>query len=97
MCLELTADQLPAGRSVGLVINKIDRVPAERLLALAAKMNSLREFDATFMISAERGHGVEDLKQWLGRMVPAGPWLYPDDQIADVTERLIAYLQAKTK
>jgi GTPase len=88
--LERMAAQLPAGRPVVLAINKIDRVPAERLLALSAEMNGEREFVATFMISAERGHGVEDLKRWLGERMPAGPWLYPEDQIADVALRLIA-------
>jgi GTP-binding protein Era len=82
--------EFPAGRTVALAINKIDRVPAERLLALAAEMNAGFAFTATFMISAERGHGVADLKRWLAREVPEGPWLYPEDQIADVAERRIA-------
>ena len=58
---------------MALAINKIDRVPAERLLALSAEMNAARDFAATFMISAERGHGVEDLRRWLAEQVPAGP------------------------
>ena len=53
-------------------------------------MNGLRDFAATFMISAERGHGVEDLRRWLAGQVPEGPWLYPEDQIADLPLRLIA-------
>lgn len=95
--LKRLAETLPAGRSIALVINKIDRVPAEKLLALSAEMNGLRDFAATFMISAERGHGVEHLKAWLATAVPAGPWLYPDDQIADVTERLIAAEMTREK
>ena len=75
---------------MALAINKIDRVPAERLLGLSAEMNAAREFAATFMISAERGHGVEDLRRWLAGQVPEGPWLYPEDQIADLPLRLIA-------
>jgi GTP-binding protein Era len=82
--------QLPAGLPVALAINKIDRVPAERLLALSAEANALRDFAATFMISAERGHGVADLRAWLGRRMPDGPWLYPEDQIADLPLRLLA-------
>jgi GTP-binding protein Era len=82
--------QVPARVPVALAINKIDRVPAEALLGLAAEANRLREFAATFMISAERGHGVEDLRRWLAERVPEGPWLYPEDQIADVAMRLIA-------
>ena len=53
-------------------------------------MNGVRDFAATFMISAERGHGVEDLRRWLAGQVPEGPWLYPEDQIADLPLRLIA-------
>jgi GTPase len=80
----------PPRGQVALAINKIDRVPAERLLALSAEANAFRAFAATFMISAERGHGVDDLAGWLAREVPEGPWLYPEDQIADVAERQIA-------
>ena len=88
--LERLADALPKGRTVALAINKIDRVPAEKLLALSAEMNGIRDFAATFMISAERGHGVDDLKRWLAEEVPEGAWLYPEDQIADLPLRLIA-------
>lgn len=85
------------GRRLALAINKIDRVPAERLLGLAAEMNAARDFAATFMISAERGHGVEDLRRWLAGEVPAGPWLYPEDQIADMELRQIAAEMTREK
>ena len=75
---------------MALAINKIDKVPAERLLGLSAEMNGLRDFAATFMISAERGHGVDDLRRWLAGQAPEGPWLYPEDQIADLPLRLLA-------
>ena len=88
--LEALGQQLAPDARLALVINKIDRVPAERLLALSAEMNGLRDFAATFMISAERGHGTDDLKGWLAEQVPEGPWLYPEDQIADLPLRLIA-------
>lgn len=88
--LDGLATQLPAGRTVALAINKIDRLPAEKLLALSAEMNATRDFAATFMISAERGHGVADLRRWLAAAVPPGPWLYPEDQIADLPLRQIA-------
>ena len=89
--LERLAADLPAGRvPVALAINKIDRLPAEKLLALSAEANALRDFAATFMISAERGHGVKDLVRWLAGAVPEGPWLYPEDQIADAPLRLLA-------
>lgn len=75
---------------VALAINKIDRVEAKVLLALTQEMNALYPFVRTFLISAEKGHGVEDLKGWLAGEVPAGPWLYPEDQIADLPMRMIA-------
>ncbi|TRW99303.1 GTPase Era [Paracoccus sp. M683] len=75
---------------VALVINKIDRVKAEVLLALSQSMNEAYPFAHTFMISAERGHGADDLRHWLANEVPLGPWLYPEDQIADLPMRMIA-------
>ncbi len=78
------------GRPVALAINKIDRVRSEVLLGLAEEMNAVFDFAETFMISAEKGHGVDDLRAWLARTVPEGPWLYPEDQIADLPMRMIA-------
>ncbi|WP_415184236.1 GTPase Era [Phaeovulum sp.] len=75
---------------VALAINKIDRVKAETLLALAEQMNALYPFVRTFMISAERGYGVDDLREWLAGELPEGPWFYPEDQIADLPMRVIA-------
>lgn len=75
---------------VALVINKIDRVKAEALLALSAEVNAAFPFAQTFMISAEKGHGCDDLRDWLAGALPEGPWLYPEDQIADLPMRMIA-------
>ncbi len=83
-------DQIPKGVQVVLAINKIDRVKAEVLLALTQKLNEAYPFAKTFMISAERGHGVDSLRDWLAGEVPAGPWFYPEDQIADLPLRMIA-------
>ncbi|HLS59316.1 MAG TPA: GTPase Era [Paracoccaceae bacterium] len=88
--LERLDTTLPKGRTVVLAINKIDRVKAEALLPLSAALNERREFEATFLISAERGHGVADLRRWLAERLPEGPWLYPEDQIADLPLRMIA-------
>ena len=82
--------QMAVGRKVALAINKIDRVKAEELLALSAKMNDRFDFAKTFMISAEKGHGVDDLREWLADEMPEGPWLYPEDQIADLPLYMIA-------
>ncbi|MAQ38686.1 MULTISPECIES: GTPase Era [Thioclava] len=75
---------------VALAINKIDKVKSEELLGLTAKLNEAYQFTKTFMISAERGYGVQDLKEWLAEEMPEGPWLYPEDQIADLPMRMIA-------
>jgi len=88
--LDRVAAELPKGKPVALAINKIDRVKAEALLKLAEEMNAAYPFAKTFMISAERGHGVEDLKAWLGAELPEGTWFYPEDQIADLPLRMIA-------
>ncbi len=95
--LDTLGAQLSPKARVALAINKIDRVPAEKLLALSAEMNAARDFAATFMISAERGHGVADLRRWLAAEVPPGPWLYPEDQIADLPLRLIAAEMTREK
>ncbi|MEE9427804.1 MAG: GTPase Era [Paracoccaceae bacterium] len=78
------------GRKVALAINKIDRVESPVLLALTQKLNDQFEFAETFLISAEKGHGVQDLRVWLAGVLPVGPWLYPEDQIADAPLRSIA-------
>ena len=90
-------DEMPRGKPVALAINKIDRVKAEVLLALAQKMNEAFPFAKTFMISAERGHGVADLPEWLAEQVPKGPWFYPEDQIADLPMRMIAAEMTREK
>jgi GTP-binding protein Era len=90
-------DRIPLGQAVALAINKIDRVKAEVLLALAEKLNDAFPFVQTFMISAEKGYGVHDLKEWLAGQVPQGPWFYPEDQIADLPMRLIAAEMTREK
>ena len=95
--LATLADQLPRGAKVALAINKIDRVKAESLLALSQALNDKYPFAKTFMISAERGYGVDDLRQWLAKEVPEGPWLYPEDQIADLPMRMIAAEMTREK
>ncbi|MBY8976371.1 GTPase Era [Rhodobacteraceae bacterium NNCM2] len=88
--LEAMDEQLPKGAKVALAINKIDKVQRDRLLKLTADLNERREFAATFMISAERGYGVDDLKDWLAQQLPEGPWHYPEDEISDLPLRLLA-------
>ncbi len=95
--IDRIAEEMPKGKPVALAINKIDRVKAEVLLALAQKMNEAFPFAKTFMISAERGHGVEDLKDWLAAELPEGPWYYPEDQLADLPVRMIAAEMTREK
>jgi GTP-binding protein Era len=90
-------DQIPQGQAVALAINKIDKVKAEVLLGLAEKMNEAFPFAKTFMISAEKGYGVKDLREWLGEQIPDGPWFYPEDQIADLPMRMIASEMTREK
>ena len=82
---------------VALAINKIDRVEAPVLLALTKELNERFSFAETFMISAEKGHGVEQLRTWLAGELPEGPWLYPEDQIADLPMRMIAAEMTREK
>jgi GTPase len=82
---------------VALAINKIDKVKSEALLALTRDMNDSFGFAQTFMISAERGHGCDALRAWLVEQVPEGPWLYPEDQIADLPMRMIAAEMTREK
>ncbi len=73
-----------------LVLNKIDLVPREKLLTLAKAANERLPFAKTFMVSAMSGDGVEDLRQALSEMVPAGPFHYPEDQMSDAPMRQLA-------
>jgi len=79
-----------AGRTVHLAINKIDTVKRDSLLALAQELSETGVFDEIFMISAINGDGVADLKKFLAKRAPVGPWMYPEDQVADVTMRILA-------
>jgi GTP-binding protein Era len=73
-----------------LVLNKIDLIPREKLLALAQAANERMKFDSTFMISALSGDGVADLRKTLAKMVPPGPFHYPEDQMSDAPLRHLA-------
>jgi GTP-binding protein Era len=73
-----------------LVINKVDLVQREKLLALAQAANERMTFARTFMISAISGDGVDDIRKTLAEMVPPGPFLYPEDQMSDAPMRQLA-------
>jgi GTP-binding protein Era len=73
-----------------LVLNKIDLIKKEKLLGLSVDLTARLDPDKVFMISATQGDGVADLKQALTDAMPEGPWLYPEDEVSDATDRMIA-------
>ncbi|HHN72526.1 MAG TPA: GTPase Era, partial [Thermopetrobacter sp.] len=79
-----------AKRPCILVLNKIDLVDKPRLLELADLYNREYPFTATFMISALKGSGVDDLRTCLASRMPPGPWLYPEDRLSDLPMRIMA-------
>jgi GTP-binding protein Era len=73
-----------------IALNKVDAVKKPKLLELSLKLTERLNPDKVFMISAANGEGVPDLKQALAEAVPEGPWLYPEDEVSDATDRMIA-------
>ena len=73
-----------------LVLNKIDLMKKPALLAISAELTSRLGPEQVFMISAREGDGVADLKSALARAMPEGPWLYPEDEVSDASDRMIA-------
>jgi GTP-binding protein Era len=89
--VEAILEQLAEARAPKiLVLNKIDVVAREKLLALTAKLNERQKFEETFMVSALTGDGVDDLRHALARRMKPSPWLYPEDQLSDAPLRLLA-------
>jgi GTP-binding protein Era len=79
-----------AGTKAILALNKIDGIKRDSLLAVTQSYFDTRAYSEVFMISASQGSGVEDLKSRLASLMPEGPWLYPEDQAADLPMRLLA-------
>jgi GTPase len=73
-----------------LILNKVDTIDKAELVKIAPALNEQAGFDATFMIAALSGYGVKDAAEWLASRMPAGPWLYPEDQISDAPLRFLA-------
>ncbi len=86
----ILANLAEVSRPKVLVLNKVDRVKPETLLALAGEANDIAEFKQTFMISALKGSGCKDLLEFVASSLPAGPWYYPEDQISDLPMRQLA-------
>jgi GTP-binding protein Era len=73
-----------------VALNKIDLIAKSKLLALSANLTECLDPAKVFMISAIQGDGVADLKAALAEAMPEGPWLYPDDEVSDATDRMVA-------
>jgi GTP-binding protein Era len=77
-------------RRAHLVLNKVDKINKPELLALTQTLVDTGIFDEVFMVSALKGQGVDDLMNFLASQMPEGPWHFPEDQVSDMTERLLA-------
>ena len=82
--------EIAKNRTVLLLLNKVDAIAKPKLLKLAAQMNDLCPFAATFMISAQKGDGVKDVLKECIKHIPDGNWIFEEDQISDMPMRLLA-------
>ncbi len=78
------------GRSALIALNKVDLVAKERLIPLAEAFSRSKAVEEIFMLSAETGDGVVDLKRRLAERLPEGPWLFPEDEVSDLSARMLA-------
>jgi GTP-binding protein Era len=89
--IEAMVGQIEARREAKiLVLNKVDLVKKESLLALAQQLGERLAFEEIFFVSATSGDGVPELKRTLAARVPEGPWHFPEDQVSDATDRMLA-------
>jgi GTP-binding protein Era len=77
-------------KKVALILNKIDGMKRTDLLPLVEKFHAEGVFEDVFLVSALKGEGVTDVAAWVAARMPQGPWLYPEDQAADIPSRLLA-------
>jgi len=86
----IVASLKEAGRRAILVLNKIDLVKREQLLGLTAQLNESGIIDDVFMISAEKGDGTADLLRHCAKLLPEGPWHFPEDEVSDMPQLMLA-------
>jgi len=86
----IIAQVASAGRKLGLVLNKIDLIDRQKLLPLTQELATLADFEQVFMISANKGDGIEVLLDFCVAKLPASPFLYPEDDLTDLPDRLLA-------
>jgi GTPase len=77
-------------KKIALVLNKIDGMKRTDLLPLVEQFHAEAVFEDVFLISALKGKGIDDVASWVKARMPEGPWLYSDDQSADISSRLLA-------
>jgi GTP-binding protein Era len=87
---EITERLAASGRRIGLVLNKTDLLLRPNLLPLAEELSKLADFERVFMVSAATGDGIDALLDFCAAMVPPGPFLYPEDDLTDLPDRLLA-------
>jgi len=87
---EIVGQLKATGRRAWLVLNKIDLTTPERLLPLTAELSTLADFEQVFMVSANTGDGLDALLDALAGALPEGPLLYPEDELTDLPDRLLA-------
>jgi len=87
---EIATQLKSTGRRAWLVLNKIDLTTPERLLPLTAELSALADFEKVFMVSANTGDGLDALLDALAAALPEGPFLYPEDELTDLPDRLLA-------
>jgi GTP-binding protein Era len=83
-------EQNKTGKRFILVLNKIDKIKRDMLLDLSLRLNEAYDFEATFMLSALKGHGIQDMLEYLEDKLPEGQWHFPEDQVTDMPMRLMA-------
>ena len=89
--IEAMLDTLQGRREAKiLVLNKVDIADKQALLTLAGQLNERVSFEDTFMVSATTGDGIADLKATLAARMPEGPWHFPEEQVSDATDRMLA-------
>jgi GTP-binding protein Era len=89
--IEAMLDTLQGRREAKiLVLNKVDIADKQALLTLAGQLNERVSFEDTFMVSATTGDGIADLKAALAARMPEGPWHFPEEQVSDATDRMLA-------
>lgn len=87
---EILAKLKATGRRALLALNKVDALERSRLLEMASRLDAALPFEKVFMISALTGSGCDDVLAWLAERVPAGPWMFPEDEVSDLPQRLLA-------